>query len=141
MQKLYFSIDIKAQREKVWKVLWEDATYRDWTSVFAEGSHAKSDWKEGGRIEFLDPSGDGMIAVIDKLVPNEFMSFKHLGEIREGKEQPWDEGAGGMENYTLKENGEYTALTVDLDSPEEYRDMFEDIFPKALERVKELAEA
>ena len=106
-----------------------------------EGSHAKSDWKEGGRIEFLDPGGNGMFAVIDKLVPNEFMSFKHLGEISEGKERLWDEGAGGMENYTLKENGEFTALTAELDSPEEYRDMFEDIFPKALERVKELAEA
>ena len=103
MQKLHFSIDIKAPREKVWKVLWEDATYRDWTSVFAEGSHAKSDWKEGSRIEFLDPGGNGMFAVIDKLVPNEFMSFKHLGQISEGKEQPWGEGADGMENYTLKE--------------------------------------
>ncbi len=141
MQKLYFSIDIKAPREKVWKVLWEDATYRDWTSVFAEGSHAKSDWKEGSRIEFLDPNGNGMFAVIDKLVQNEFMSFKHLGEIREGKEQPWDEGASGIENYKLKENDEFTTLTVDLDSPEEYGNMFEDIFPKALERVKELAEA
>ncbi len=141
MQKLHFSIDIKAPREKVWKVLWEDETYRDWTSVFAEGSHAKSDWKEGSRVEFLDPNGNGMLAVIDKLVQNEFMSFKHLGEIRDGKEHPWEEEMSGMEDYTLEENGEFITLTVDLDSPEEYKDMFEDIFPKALKRVRALAEA
>lgn len=46
MHKLRFSIDIKAPRERVWKVLWDDATFRDWASVFMEGSYINSDWKE-----------------------------------------------------------------------------------------------
>ena len=80
MQKLHFSIEIEAPREKVWNVLWDDTAFRDWTSVFAEGSsYAVSDWKEGGRIQFLDPTNNaGISSVIEKLVPHEFMSFKHL---------------------------------------------------------------
>ncbi|MGQ0827138.1 MAG: hypothetical protein ACT4ON_01960 [Bacteroidota bacterium] len=43
MEKLQFTIDIKASREKVWKTLWEDTSYRKWTSAFSEGSYAVSD--------------------------------------------------------------------------------------------------
>jgi hypothetical protein len=52
MKQLHFSTDINAPRETVWNVLWNDATYRDWTSVFAEGSYAVSDWNEGSKIQF-----------------------------------------------------------------------------------------
>ncbi|WP_427872212.1 hypothetical protein [Flavobacterium sp. MMS24-S5] len=53
MEKLVFNIDIKAPKEKIWKVLWDDETYRKWTSVFAEGSYAESTWNEGDKIYFL----------------------------------------------------------------------------------------
>jgi len=141
MQKLHFSIDIKAPREKVWKVLWEDATFGDWTSVFAEGSYAVSDWKEGSKIQFLDPkSGGGMSSVIERKIPNEFMSFRHITEIKDGKEQPPKEWSSALEEYALKDNNGMTTLTVELDAMDEYKEMFEDQFPKALAKVKELAE-
>ena len=141
MNRLHFSIDIDARRERVWKILWEDATYRDWTSAFAEGSYAVSDWKEGSTIQFLDPtSGSGMSAIIEKKSPNEFMSFKHVAEIKNGHEQPPAAWSGAHENYTLTENGSGTKLSVDLDAPDEYRQMFEDKFPQALQRVKTLSE-
>jgi uncharacterized protein YndB with AHSA1/START domain len=38
VNRLHFSIDIAAPRDKVWRALWDDARFRDWTSVFAEGS-------------------------------------------------------------------------------------------------------
>lgn len=141
LTQLQFSIDIKAPRQKVWDVLWDDATYRDWTSAFAEGSYAVSDWQEGSKIRFLDPgSGSGMSAVIERKRPNEFMSFRHMAEIKDGQEQPPAEWSGAMENYTLKDNGSGTTLTVDLDAPDEFREVFEEKFPKALQRVKTLAE-
>jgi len=52
MKQLHFSIDIDSPRERVWEVLWEDATYRDWTSGFSEGSYAVSDWREGSKTMF-----------------------------------------------------------------------------------------
>lgn len=144
MKKLRFSIDINAPREQVWKVLWQDSTYRQWTSVFSEGSHAVSDWKEGSNISFLDPNGDGMFSRIDKMIPNEFMSFKHLGVIKNGKELPIDaetrKWTGALENYTLRQIDDVTELKVDMDISEEYYDTFQNMFPKALQKVKDLSE-
>jgi uncharacterized protein YndB with AHSA1/START domain len=137
--RLHFSVDIDAPRERVWAVLWDDRTYRDWTGAFSQGSYAVSDWKEGSKVQFLDPSGSGMSAVIEKKVPNERMTFRHLAEIKEGKEQPPASWSGAREDYTLQDNGRGTTLTVDLDTVDEYKQMFEQAFPKALQRVKELA--
>ena len=141
MNQLHFSVDIAAPREKVWKVLWDDATYGDWTSVFAEGSYAVSDWNEGSTIQFIDPeSRSGMSAIIEKKQPGEFISFRHEAEIRNGQVQPPAGWSGAHENYTLKKSGGGTTLTVDLDAPDEHRQTFESKFPKALQRVKSLAE-
>ena len=108
MEKLHYDIAINATPEKVWKVLWTDQTYREWTSAFSEGSHAKTDWKEGSKVLFLDGTGQGMVSKIAANRPNEFMSFEHLGEIRDGNEDTTSEKvkewAGAHENYTLKKN-------------------------------------
>ena len=48
--------------------------------------------------------------------------------------------AGAKENYTLTGNGNETELAVDMDITAEYKDMFSQMWPKALEKVKELAE-
>ncbi|MGQ0827139.1 MAG: hypothetical protein ACT4ON_01965 [Bacteroidota bacterium] len=86
-----------------------------------------------------------MFSKIDKMIPNEFMSFKHLGVVKDGKEQPADKEtekwSGSMENYTLKENSGITTLKVDIDVIEGFKDYFEKTFPKALENVKSLSES
>jgi len=128
----------------VWNVLWDDVTYRKWTSTFSEGSYAVSDWKEGSKILFLSPNGEGMFSTIAKKNPYEFMSFKHLGTVKGGEEQP-DNGetkkwSGAMENYSLDEKNGVTELTVTMDITEDHEQYFKDTFPKALESVKALAE-
>jgi uncharacterized protein YndB with AHSA1/START domain len=144
MKKAKFSIKINAPREKAWNVLWNDATYRMWTGVFSEGSHAVTDWEEGSKVLFVSSDGGGMFSMIAKKVPNEFMSFKHLGVVKNGEEVPADEESnkwsGAMETYTLKETGGETELIVEMDVTEEFESYFNETFPKALEKVKELAE-
>jgi len=144
MEKQVFNISINAPREKVWKVLWNDDSYRAWTSAFAEGSHAQTDWKKGSKVLFLDGQGSGMVSTIAENIPNEYMSFEHLGEVKDGVEdlnspkvQAW---AGAHENYTLKTVNGQTELIVDMDINDEYKDYFVNTFPKALDKVKELAE-
>lgn len=140
-KRLQFSIDIAAPPEKVWQVLWDDATFSDWTSVFAEGSYAVSDWKEGSTIQFLDPaSGSGMASIIEKKRPGEFMSFRHVAEIQNGREQKPAAWSGAHENYTLTRKAGGTTLRVDVDAADEHRQTFEDKFPRALQRVKSLSE-
>jgi predicted 3-demethylubiquinone-9 3-methyltransferase (glyoxalase superfamily) len=144
MQKLVFAENIHAPKEKVWSTLWNDSSYREWTSAFAAGSHAVSDWKEGSKILFLDGKGDGMVSKIETSKPNEFICFKHLGEVKNGKEDTESEAvkswAGATENYTLKENGDDTLLTVEMDITDDFKDYFIGTFPKAIDLVKSLSE-
>ena len=144
MEKQEFRIMINGPREKVWQVLWEDASYREWTSVFAPGSWAKTDWKKGSKVFFLDAENCGMVSSIAENIPNEYMSIEHLGYVKEGKEdfespevKQW---AGAHENYTLKSVDGHTELVVDMDIAENHMDYFLKTWPKALEKVKELAE-
>jgi hypothetical protein len=144
MEKVRFATIINAPREKVWSVLWTDESYRAWTSVFSEGSQAETDWKKGSKVLFTDGKGSGMVSRIDDLVPNEFMSFQHLGELKDGVEDTTSERvqqwAGGRENYTLNAVDDNTELIVELDLLDEFKDYFMGTFPKALAKVKELSE-
>jgi uncharacterized protein YndB with AHSA1/START domain len=150
MEKLHFSISINAPKEKVWDVMLNDVTYRQWTSVFnPSGSYYEGDWNTGSSIRFLGPNPDGTVSgMLSRIKENrqyEFISIQHLGEILNGQEKIWSEevtkGNEFCENYTLKQTGEVTEVTVDLDSNEEWKKMFEEMWPKALEKVKTLAEA
>ena len=145
MQKINFKTTIAAPKEKVWQVLWDDASYREWTRAFYDGSYAETDnWRQGTEVKFLGPDGGGMISRVAENKPNEYMSFEHLGEIKDGVEdrssdkvKSW---AGSKENYTLAEKDGVTELAVDMDVVDEYKDMFSAMWPKALENVKVLAE-
>jgi hypothetical protein len=144
MERHQFKITLDAPRERVWEILWGDVTYSEWTSAFAEGSRAETDWKKGSKVLFLDGKGQGMVSKVAENIPNEFMSFLHLGEIIDGKEdmnaakeKGW---AGATENYTLKNVNGKTELTVDMDVAETYKDYFLETWPKALQKLKELVE-
>ena len=138
LHTLKFEERIAATPEKVWSVLWEDDTYRRWTSVFAVGSYAESDWKEGSEIRFLSPEGSGMLSVIDRRVENELMVFKHLKDIIKGelKDTSW---TGATESYELIRSDGDTLLVVELQSTEVPLTYFKETFPKALKLVKELS--
>lgn len=138
LKKMKFDIRINASREKVWNTLWNDKNYREWTSVFTPESHALSDWKEGSKILFLDGKGNGMCAIIEKKIGFAEMVFKHYAEMKDGKEHPLE--TAGYESYFLIEKNNGTELRVELEAPEDYESYFNDIFPKALEKVKAIAE-
>ena len=144
MEKQEFKISIDAPKEKVWNILWGKNTYPVWTSVFAEGSSVETDWKKGSRAVFHDGQNNGMISSIAENIPNEYMSIKHLGTLKNGVEDmdspETKEWAGALENYTLKNADGKTELVVDMDITEQYKDYFNKTWPRALDKVKELAE-
>ena len=145
MKKLNFSVRIKAPKEKVWDVLWNHDTYSKWTAPFSEGSKYTGEIKPGARIMFLGPDGKGMYSQVDQLQPKEFIAFKHLGVVKDGKEQPVDEEtkkwSGSVEDYTLREEPDHTTeLTVNVDTVEDHLDFFNQTFPQALDKVKEISE-
>lgn len=146
MIKVNFSAAIHAPKQRVWYILWEKSFYEQWTSLFSEGSTVKTDgWKEGSMVQFLGPKENGMVSMVVANKPNEYMSFRHLGIVKDGVEDTTSDEAtgwaGAMENYTLKEENGITVLTVEMETTEEYKDYFNNKWPKALAKVKELSEA
>ena len=144
MERNQFKIAIAANCECVWQVLWNDDTYTQWTGVFGEGSHARTDWKKGSKVLFLGSNSAGMVSRIEDLIPNEYMAFEHLGEVKDMVEDFTSDSAkqwaGARENYTLKNVNGNTELTVEIDLAPAYASYFKDTFPKGLAKVKELAE-
>ncbi len=141
MVSLQFSTTINASAEKVWFSLWNKTDYENWVSVFYEGSYAISDWNKGSKVHFLSPEGSGMFSVISEMIPNKKITFLHQGEVKEHIEQePKKEWIGCEESYELIEENGVTTLTVNLLLDKNWKDYFNDTFPKALAKIKEIAE-
>ncbi len=139
MQKQQFSIEIKASKESVWRTLWGDKTFRDWAKIIDEGMYMVGEIKEGNEVQFISPTGYGVTSLIEKLVQNELVSFRHMADTKDSGERE-KEWTGGQESYSLAENDGITTLTVDIDVPPGQEENFKNRLPKALERVKILAE-
>ena len=84
MTRFRYSITIAAPRSTVWHVMLDDETYRQWTTVFAEGSYYEGDWNEGSTIRFLTPEKDGIVGVISENRIYEYVSIEHLGCVVKG---------------------------------------------------------
>jgi hypothetical protein len=148
MEKLHFSTVIDAPKEKVWNTMLNQDSYRKWTEAFAKGSHFVGDWKKGSKILFLAPKESGgemgMVARVEESRPFEYVSLEHMGIVKDGKEDTTSEEvkkwAGAHENYTFKQTNGKTEVSVDVDTSDEYKDMFQNTWPKALQKLKELAE-
>ncbi len=144
MERHTFDIVIDAPRETVWDILWSKDTYPQWTSVFSPGSRAETTWQQGSKVLFVDGSNEGMVATVAENRPHEFMSFKHLGMVKDGVEdfdsaqvRQW---AGAQENYSLRTENGKTRLTVEMDITPEHEEYFVKTWPLALQKVKQLAE-
>lgn len=149
MQKLHFSITINAPKEKVWNTMLEDKSYREWTSAFNPGSFFQGDWSKGSKMLFLGPDPEtgeegGMVSRIAENKPYEFISIEHLGIIKNGIEDTTSEEAKkwtpAFENYTFEDVNGTTRLLIDTDSEESYAEMFNEMWPEALQKLKTLAE-
>ncbi|MBX3239994.1 MAG: SRPBCC domain-containing protein [Chitinophagaceae bacterium] len=148
MKMLSYTINISAPAAKVSAVMLGEETYRQWTAEFNPSSYYEGGWNKGDKILFIgvDENGKkgGMVAEIAEHIPNRLVSIRHYGildgenEITEG---PAVEGwAGALENYTFSEEGGITTIIVDVDTQDKYVEYFNEAWPKALNRLKEIAE-
>ncbi len=144
LRKQIYQVEIHASPEKVWDILLNDETYRQWANFFCKGSYYSGELKQGSRIHFLSPEGNGMYSNVVLYTPSKEILFQHIGEIKNFQEQQPDEAsekwAGAFEYYTLKENNKYTTLTAEVDLTPESLEFFNENFPKGLQKVKEMSE-
>ena len=144
---MQFNILIDAPAAKVWQALWSDEFYPQWTAAFAAGSRAISNWQQGDKIWFVNEQNSGLVSVIQTLVTNQQMVFKHLGLVKNGEEifddpqvAAW---AGATEAYTLNPEGEQTQLLIEMGGatlPQALVDYFNQTWPNALLLLKTIAE-
>src|SRR5688572_3618959 len=127
MDKMHLTTFINAPVKKVWDTMLSDATYRQWTSAFNAGSYYKGNWEQGSKILFLGPNPDGsgeggMVSRIAENKQYEFLSIEHLGIVKDGVEDTTSDiakkWAPAFENYTFKQAGGGTELTIDMDIAE-----------------------
>ena len=149
METLHFSITINAPVQKVWDTMLSDSTYRQWTTAFNAGSYYEGKWEVGSPIKFLakDENGvpSGMLSKIAEVRQNEFVDIEHLGMVINGVEDTTSDMvksySGAHENYTFIDLGDgSTRVDVNVDVVEDFKQDMVDGWPKALEKLKEIAE-
>ncbi|MBL8209315.1 MAG: SRPBCC domain-containing protein [Bryobacterales bacterium] len=143
---LRFAERIQAPPAKVWEIMLADATYRDWTTPFAEGSYFEGSWEQGQQICFRSPGHDGgMVAVIEESRPHSFVSIKHIGQLKEGgvvdtTSEEVKKWAPAFENYHFTPIDGGTEVRVEMDVTAEWEAYMQQTWPKALARLKQICE-
>lgn len=147
MKKLRYSVTVNAPVQDVWTTMLDQASYREWTKAFGESSF-EGDWNQGSDIRFVGPDGDGsmggLIATVEENRPHELISLRYIGLIVNGEVDATSEAAkafvGAHERYAFSGSGESTTVDVELDSDEQFLSMFDDAWPPALAKLKEIVE-
>ncbi len=151
MKKLHYNTTIQAPASKVFDIMLgitNKATYEAWTAPFNPTSSYEGSWEKGSKIHFLgiDENGEkgGMVSRIAENIPHQFVSIQHYGLLKGNQEittgpdvEKW---ANGMENYTFEENNGATTLLVELDASDDFESYMNEMYPKALVKLKEMCE-
>lgn len=141
MRTLTFQTPIEAPAHTVWDVLWQDATLREWAGIVDPGTCMVGELVEGATVQFNSAEGYGVTSLVAKLIPNEFILFRHKADTKDvGESRRDDQWTGGEESYTLTEKEGVTTLKLQFDVPEELAGVMNELYPRALNRIKELAE-
>lgn len=138
---MQFTVEIKATKETVWNVLWQDETFRQWAGIIDPGTHLVGELKQGNEVQFISANGYGVTSLVAELRENEFLLLKHQADTKKSGQQERDkEWTGGEESYALEEQNGTTIVTAAFDVPPDLADYFTENYPKALDKVKKLAE-
>jgi len=145
MKKIESKIDINANPQKVWDVMINPETYKEWVNAAWPGSYYEGNWKQGENIKFLSPNHGGTLATLVECRPYEFIEAKHIAVIKsDGSEDRDSESAkswiGTNESYTFTAHNGTTELKAEMNTSPEWEKMFTADFPKALAKLKEICE-
>lgn len=141
MKEMQFQVEINATKEKVWNTLWQDETFREWAGIIDPGTYMMGEMEKGNKIQFISANGYGVTSLVEELTPNEFLLLRHQSDTQNsGTRERKKEWTGGRESYKLTEKNGVTTLAIVFDVPPKLEKYFMDTYPKALGRIKRLAE-
>lgn len=145
MKNLEYKIEIAAGKEKVWDTMLQLPTYEEWVGESWPGSSYEGNWKQGETIKFVSPSGEGTQAILDEVKPHESIKATHNAVLlkdrtidRDSEEaKSW---VGTKEWYTFTEKSGKTEVRVQISTNPAWEKMFDEGWPKALNKLKEITE-
>jgi uncharacterized protein YndB with AHSA1/START domain len=145
MKQLIFKTSIAAPKQKVWETMLHPVTYREWVDAAWPGSFFEGVWKEGENIRFVSKNGSGTIATLVEHRPYDYIFARHIAALNPGGIEDRDSDVakgwiGTTERYTFAEQNGATALTVEVTTAPDWEAMFNNGWPIALAKLKEICE-
>lgn len=145
MKTLEFSIDITSDKKNVWNTMLQLDTYQQWAGEAWPNSSYEGEWKEGEEIRFIAPGQGGTLARIEELRLHEYVRAEHIAAINaDGSEDRESDTAkgwiGSEESYTFTGTNGKTRVKVEIKTNPAWEKMFNDDWPRALKKLKEVCE-
>jgi uncharacterized protein YndB with AHSA1/START domain len=145
METIEYKIEIDATAKKVWDTMLAQDTYKQWVAKSWPDSFYQGQWAKGEKIKFIGPDGSGMLAEVAEVKPHETVRMRHIAILLPGGvEDRTSEMAKGMigiiEEYRFAERNGKTNVTVHIETNPEWRKMFDEGWPTALQELKKISE-
>jgi uncharacterized protein YndB with AHSA1/START domain len=145
MKTIEFNATINASAKAVWTTMLNDKTYRQWVDVSWPGSFYVGKWGKDEEIRFVGNDNSGTLATITEFTPYEVVEAHQIAILLKGgiEDRTSDMAKGWIgttERYDFSESGGKTTLKVTIKAQPHWLDMFNDGWPQALEKLKELSE-
>lgn len=145
MKKLEYSISINATTKKVWDIMLQPSTYVQWVEAAWPGSFYEGKWEQGEKIKFISENGSGTLAVIKELKLYEYLLAEHsailgkggIEDVTSDMAKGW---VGTTESYYFSGDDTTTNLNVEIVTNPAWEKMFNDGWPNALKKLKEICE-
>lgn len=133
------SVAINASPAKIWDVIINPATSRQWASAFSEGAYVETDWLEGSDVTWKDNDGNvGAKGVVEVHEPASLLRISYEEETEIAGDPPT---TAYSETYSVTEENLQTRLIIQA-GPLRVKDsdMHTPMWNSALEKIKYLAE-
>lgn len=145
MEHLAYKVVISAPVNKVWDIMLQKESYKQWVAKSWPDSSYEGSWTKGAQIRFTGPDGSGTLAKIVEMTPYQHVLARHVVVLGPGGvEDHTSEIAKGWiditEAYHFAEHVGKTTVTVSIETTPEWKEMFDDGWPGALEDLKKLCE-
>ena len=141
--RIDFEIIINSTAEKLWDILWNPEKVNDWLKIFGDTTKLIGNLEEGGNVQFLNDEHGGMNTIVQSKIVNKLVIFRHIGMIKDGDifidevTKLWE---NAMEGYVITQLDNQCKLSVFIDTTEEYKEHFDELFNKALAFIKDKCE-
>lgn len=138
MTKLHYKVTLNNNVEFVFEKLFNKQTFKEWTQVFNPTSDYSGFFDLGEEILFHDADGNGMLTLISKYEVNNIIEFTYIASLNNGNKTLF-ETTENYERYTFSSNKDnYAILEIDLNIPDDYVEIFEAMWPIAINYIQEL---